>query len=92
MLFKEAAQVPTSECVVADADDWNLPYETSYEQDAVYHKAQDIISTGNTKPFYLMNLKRVDEAVELWHEHLPDVQIYYAVKTNTDEHIIRRLI
>jgi ornithine decarboxylase len=41
------------------------------------------------QPFFIVNLKEVIKKINLWREHLPDVEPFYAVKCNPDDIIIR---
>lgn len=42
--------------------------------------------------FYIINLQSVKERFHLWHSHLPFVKMYYAVKSNSNEQIVRELV
>ena len=41
------------------------------------------------QPFFIVNLKEVIQKINLWREHLPSVEPFYAVKCNPDEIIIK---
>lgn len=41
------------------------------------------------QPFFIVNLKEVIKKINLWREHLPNVEPFYAVKCNPDDIIIR---
>uniref|UniRef100_A0A0N4ZP16 Ornithine decarboxylase n=1 Tax=Parastrongyloides trichosuri TaxID=131310 RepID=A0A0N4ZP16_PARTI len=50
--------------------------------------AQDIANIkndhGDSKPFYVMNLGRVQDLINFWKTNLPKIQPYYAVHCNYD--------
>lgn len=41
------------------------------------------------QPFFIVNLKEVIKKINLWREHLPRVEPFYAVKCNPDDIIMR---
>ena len=41
------------------------------------------------QPFFIVNLKEVIRKINLWREHLPNVEPFYAVKCNPDDIIIQ---
>ena len=43
------------------------------------------------EPFYIVNLKKVEEQYVKWINYLPDIQPYFAVKSNPDNKIINLL-
>jgi ornithine decarboxylase len=53
---------------------------------------KDINSTNNSQEaFYINNLGAIVDQVELWREHLPFVEIFYAVKCNSDPIVLKLL-
>jgi len=45
----------------------------------------------NDEPFYIINLKTIENLYNIWHYYLPNIKPYYAVKCNTDIKIIELL-
>jgi ornithine decarboxylase len=43
------------------------------------------------EPFYIVNLKKVEEQYVKWINYLPDIQPYFAIKSNPDNKIINLL-
>ena len=43
------------------------------------------------EPFYIVNLEKVEEQYSKWINYLPDIQPYFAVKSNPDNKIINLL-
>lgn len=43
------------------------------------------------EPFYIINLKTIENLYNIWHYYLPNIKPYYAVKCNTDINIIELL-
>ena len=43
------------------------------------------------EPYYTMNLDNINHAYDLWNTHLPDVQVYYAMKCNPHPRILQRV-
>lgn len=41
------------------------------------------------QPFFIVNLKKVIQKINLWREYLPDVDAFYAIKCNPDEIILK---
>lgn len=41
------------------------------------------------QPFYIVNLKDVIQKINLWRDNLPNVEPFYAIKSNPDEIIIK---
>ena len=67
-------------------------FEPHQCEDQMYEKAVEVINRGQKDAFYLFDVKSVDQRVKLWRKYLPDVQLCYAVKANSDEFIISRMI
>ena len=67
-------------------------YTSEPNEDKVYHKAHEIIQSGETNSFYICNLESVRHRCELWKEMLPLVELHYAVKTNPEPEIVAELI
>ena len=40
----------------------------------------------------MYDLQSVTDRVSLWHKYLPNVELFYAIKANSDPHIIKQLI
>jgi len=43
---------------------------------------------ASDEPFYIVNLDKVEEQYNKWVEYLPDIQPFFAVKSNPDSNII----
>lgn len=43
------------------------------------------------EPFFIVNLAEIIKKVNLWREHLPNVEIFYAVKCNPDDIVLKLL-
>jgi ornithine decarboxylase len=69
-----------------------FPYLQTAETDQIFYKGQDIIKTGHTNSFYIVDLQSIRDRVALWYQHLPKIKIHYAVKTNCDDMIIREMV
>jgi len=46
---------------------------------------------GAEDPFFLVDLHAVQDRIDLWREHLPDVEPFYAVKCNPDPSLLSLL-
>ena len=42
-------------------------------------------------PYVIMDLTKINDAYALWNTHLPEIQIYYAMKCNPHPHILQRM-
>jgi ornithine decarboxylase len=69
-----------------------MVYETELIQDAEYFKALEIIKSGQTEAFAIFNVSSIAARVALWRKLLPMVDIFYAIKANPDEGILRKCL
>jgi len=53
--------------------------------------AQEIVESGINNSFKILDLNSVRDRIDLWQEHLPNVQMHYAVKTNSDVKIVKAI-
>lgn len=40
----------------------------------------------------MFNMKSVEERLQLWEKHLPDVEVFYAIKSNCDDAFAKYMI
>jgi len=42
-------------------------------------------------PFLVVDLKKVDEQISLFREHFPECELYYAIKSLSEDHLLRHI-
>jgi ornithine decarboxylase len=47
-----------------------------------------LIADGQKESFYVFDAESAEERIDLWREFLPNVELFYAVKTNPHQAII----
>ena len=67
-------------------------YVQSPREDRVTEKARSLIQAGQTDSFFVMDLQSVRDRVSQWKKLLPQVEIFYSFKTNSDQRIIRTML
>jgi len=55
-------------------------------------KAREVIDRGQKDAFFIYNPESIVERVRLWRELLPEVELFYAVKSNSDEIIVQKML
>lgn len=60
--------------------------------DRVLVRTLQQIQAGQTESFLVHDMQTVRERVNLWRQYLPNVDIHYAVKANTDIRILQEMI
>lgn len=55
-------------------------------------KAREVIGRGQQDAFFIYNPESIADRVRLWREHLPEVELHYAVKSNSDDAIVSKLL
>ena len=62
------------------------------ERDIIKEQIASMATYGTTdEPFYIVDMDKVVEQYNRWVEYLPDIQPYFAVKSNPDANIMRLL-
>ena len=59
-------------------------YADTIIEDAVLSKTKEIIDRGQSEAFFVYNPNSVAHRVKLWQQYLPEVELFYAVKSNSD--------
>lgn len=57
----------------------------------IFAQIQQQIQAGEQNAFYVVDTAAVEERYKLWHDYLPHVRPYYAVKCNPDAHLLSAL-
>ena len=50
------------------------------------------VKRGQTRSFFVIDTSSIQERIELWRTMLPRVEIFYAVKVNPDDEIVKKCI
>lgn len=58
----------------------------------VTEKARSLIAAGQKDSFFVMDLQSVRDRVSQWKSLLPQVEIFYSFKTNSDPEIIKTML
>jgi ornithine decarboxylase len=69
-----------------------MAYYPSLKEDDFFKRAQQIISQGEKEAFYIVRPESVLERLKIFNEYLPMVKVFYAVKSNPNERIIKCLM
>ncbi|GAB9471926.1 Ornithine decarboxylase 1 [Globisporangium polare] len=57
----------------------------------IFAQISQQIETGEENAFYVVDTSAVEERYKLWHDYLPEVRPYYAVKCNPDAALLQSL-
>lgn len=87
----EHAADQISEPVIAIKTDEKV-YIGTVTDDNVLRKAKEVIGRGQADAFYVSEVAAVSRRLKLWKECLPDVELFYAMKANNDEAILKKII
>ena len=71
----------------------NISKRNNAKFDLVKKKIAKLTASGKHKDsFYIFDVENVTERIKIWRHLLPRVEIFYAVKTNTNTRIIQKCI
>jgi ornithine decarboxylase len=43
------------------------------------------------EPYYLVELTKIKDAYDLWNAHLPEIDVYYAMKCNPNDYVLKEM-
>ena len=58
----------------------------------ILNKAKEIINRGQNDSFLIFDPAVITKRINLWNEYLPEIDIFYAVKSNPDPVILKKMI
>lgn len=67
-------------------------YIQKIKNDNILGKAKELIQSGQKDCFYLFDPSSITRRMQMWKKYLPEVEMFYAIKSNPDPVIVNKMV